>query len=333
MTATCTLQADASPASASFETYPFTVASFDVGGTKIGGALVRFASPDESPRVIGKRSVPTDAFRGGDAILDTLSSFASALIAEANEPVFGIGVGTAGHVDSRTGSIAYANEILPGWTGQPVAARLAHDHHLPVAVLNDVQAHALGEARWGAAQGSANCLMIAVGTGLGGGIIAEGRVLRGHHGFAGELGHSLHPAAAGITCVCGGVSHLESVASGSGIEARYREAGGGNASGGDIAQRARDGETLALRIIEQAGESLGEAIASWACMLDPQMVILAGSVCRAGKPWRDALERGFQRQIDPSLGDLPMLDAALGDSAALIGAAENLMDTQRAIAR
>lgn len=217
--------------------HPCTIAAFDVGGTKMAGALVRYSAADAAPTVDALRSVPTEAQRGGSAVLDTLASLVADVVADAEDDVVGIGVGTAGLVDVRTGGIAFANELMPGWTGQPVAERLSASLGLPVAVLNDVKAHALGEARWGAARGAQTCFVIAAGTGL------------------------------------------------------------------------------------------GEAIATWTDLLDPELVVLSGSVCNAGKAWRAALQEGFERQAPSVMHGLPIVDAALGSRAPLIGAAEYLLDT------
>lgn len=307
--------------------HPCTIAAFDVGGTKMAGALVRYSAADAAPTVDALRSVPTEAQRGGSAVLDTLASLVADVVADAEDDVVGIGVGTAGLVDVRTGGIAFANELMPGWTGQPVAKRLSASLGLPVAVLNDVKAHALGEARWGAARGAQTCFVIAAGTGLGGGIVANGRVLLGAHGFAGELGRTPCPDVLGTPRACGTASELESIAAGSGIEARYVEAGGERLAGDEIARRAADGEELARRIILEAGAVLGEAIATWTDLLDPELVVLSGSVCNAGKAWRAALQEGFERQAPSVMHGLPIVDAALGSRAPLIGAAEYLLDT------
>ena len=307
--------------------HPCTIAAFDVGGTKMAGALVRYSAADAAPTVDALRSVPTEAQRGGSAVLDTLASLVADVVADAEDDVVGIGVGTAGLVDVRTGGIAFANELMPGWTGQPVAERLSASLGLPVAVLNDVKAHALGEARWGAARGAQTCFVIAAGTGPGGGIVANGRVLLGAHGFAGELGRTPCPDALGTPRACGTASELESIAAGSGIEARYVAAGGERLAGDEIARRAADGEELARRIILEAGAVLGEAIATWTDLLDPELVVLSGSVCNAGKAWRAALQEGFERQAPSVMHGLPIVDAALGSRAPLIGAAEYLLDT------
>ena len=150
---------------------------------------MRYESADAAPQGVWNKSVSTEASRGGAAVLESIVGVAAAAMeasAGLGLKVLGIGVGTAGRVDAKTGSIAYANEIMPGWAGQPVAQRLRDVFGLPVAVLGDVQAHALGEARWGAAHGAQTCIVMAPGTGLGGGIIVNGRIVRGCHGFAGE---------------------------------------------------------------------------------------------------------------------------------------------------
>ena len=142
----------------------------------------------------------------------------------------------------------------------------------------------------------------------------------------GELGHTLCPEAAGILCSCGRQGHLESVASGSGIEACYQREGGEPLSGAEIAKRANEGEPLAKKIIEQAGFSLGAAIGSWANMFDPEKVIIAGSVTHAGPVWRDALSAGFYSQLPGAQEDLPIVDAELGHLAPIVGAAEFALD-------
>ena len=230
-------------------------------------------------------------------------------------------------MDAHDGSIAYANEIMPGWTGQPVGAALKEALGVPAAVLNDVQAHALGEARWGAGRGAQTCVVVAAGTGLGGGIIAHGSIVRGNHGFAGELGcvpNPLGPAALGVG---EGIVDLEAVAAGSGIEACYRALTGKALSGAEISRAANEGEEDARSIIRQAGYALGVSLAGWTNMLDPDLIILSGSVAKAGALWRSEIERGFAERISPVQSQLPIVDAELGGDAPLIGATEFLLDT------
>lgn len=306
--------------------YPFAVVAVDVGGTKIACGAVRYDAADAAPCVLLKRSVPTQAAEGGQAVLARIVTLVGEVLGDAAAQglqVAGIGVGTAGRVDVATGAIAYANDIMPGWTGQPVKARLQEAYGLPVAVLGDVQSHALGEARWGAARGAQTCVVLAPGTGLGGSVVAQGRIVLGAHGFAGEVGATMNPldAADGT---------LESVASGSGIEARYLALTGQAASGAEISQRAQAGEAAACEVITNAGRALGLALADLVSVFDPEVAVLSGSVTKAGALWRDALDEAFaQRTIGVQAG-LAIAYAALADDAPLIGAAEYLLDSLKA---
>lgn len=300
--------------------YPLSVVSVDIGGTKIAAAVVSYERRGAAPRVAWRTEVATHAEEGGEAVLSRVVGACREALSHAEGRVAGIGVGTAGRVDVRTGSIAHANELMPGWTGCAVRARLAEEFSLPVAVLGDVQAHALGEARWGAARGAQTCIVMAPGTGLGGGIICHGRIVRGAHGFAGEIGSTLNPLAVDD-------GNLESVASGSGIEARYRQATGDAVGGAEVSRRANEGEAAARRVIEDAGRALGLALAGWANMLDPEVAVVSGSVTKAGAAWRDALEKTYRSRVPAVLAELPIVDAALGSDAPLIGAAENLLDS------
>lgn len=312
--------------------HPFSVVALDVGGTKIAGALVTYPRKGARPDVSHLASVPTDAARGGAAVLDDMVEVAHGLIAQATHPVIGIGADTAGVVDPETGSIAYANQIMPGWTGRPVARRLTDELDLPASNMGDVHAHALGEARWGAAVGLHSCLMVGIGTGLGGAFILDGKIVRGFRGAAGHIGHTLHHLANDLPCACGGSSHAETVTSGTALCARYQGRRFGDeldpsCMGAEIARRAETGDQRAIEAIEFAGNALGQAVGSWCNILDPEAVVLSGSVVNAGPRWRYALEQGFQSQALTPLSDTRIIEGALGSRAPLIGAAENLLDS------
>lgn len=311
--------------------YPRTIVAVDVGGTKIAGAVVSYGRSGVSPAILHERTIPTDASRGGNAVLDDIVRLALELIAACDEPPLGVGVGTAGCVDPLTGSIAFANDLMPGWTGQPVAARLREATALPVAVMGDVHAHALGEARWGAARGMQSCLCVAAGTGLGGAFVADGAVMRGFRGAAGHLGHVQSPLAAGIPCACGASGHLESIASGTGLgilfDRLFPARAGEVAGGADVSRLAAAGDADAIEVLQASGRALGEALGSWANTFDPEVIVLSGSVLAAGEPWRAGMCEGFASMVMPLMRDTPIVDAALGGHAPLVGAAENLLDT------
>lgn len=314
---------------------PITVAAIDVGGTKVAGALVTYTGAGEPPTLSAQTSVPTEARKGGPQVLEKIVGLVARLADEAKASgvtLAGVGVGAAGVIDPASGNVRHAGGTMPGWSGLPLCTRLEEEFGLPVATLGDVQAHALGEARWGAARGAESCLCVGVGTGLGGAYVLGGKVLRGHRGAAGHIGHTLHPAAAGLTCSCGSTAHVETVTSGTAISAMYQGRSFGDEldptrMGDTVSKRANEGEPEAIAVIEAAGRALGEAIGSWCNIFDPELVVLSGTVTQAGPLWHRALDEGFKTQALAPLWETPILYAALGGNAPLIGAAENLMDT------
>lgn len=303
----------------------------DIGGTKVAGALAVLGGPGEAPSVEARRTMPTEAAKGGADLLERACAMAASLAGEAREAglePLGVGASSAGSIRESDGLVAFANDTIPGWRGQPLGAALARACGLPSAVMNDVHAHALGELRHGAAKGARTALMVAAGTGLGGAVIVDGHVLGGAHGFAGALlGHTIHPAAVGMPSGWPGSGHVESVVSGSGIEACYRARGGEGVPASEVARRAEEGEPLAREVIQLAGRALGESIVSWADVIDPELVVLSGSVCKAGPLWRAALEEGMASFASEELRGLRVADAQLGGDAPLVGAAERLLDT------
>lgn len=312
--------------------FPCNVIAIDLGGTKIAGALVHYAAEGQAPVITARTSVPTSPAEGGSAVLGRVIAVAQEMAAHSSQPVAGVGIAAAGCIDPADGSVLYANEIMPGWTGQPLAAATAKALGVPAFAMGDVHGHALGETRWGGAKGLSSCLFVAAGTGMGGAYVVDGKVLRGAHGAAGHIGHTIHPAAKGYTCACGGADHVEGVTSGTGIGALYQgvsltdPAFDPAVSGAEVSKRAAQGEEKAVATLRESGFALGQAIGSWANILDPAAIVLTGTVVNAGPLWREALEAGYASQAMPPMQSTPLLPALLEGDAPLIGAAENLLD-------
>lgn len=319
------------------------VIALDIGATKIAGGVVTYEECNLPPTVSCRMTASTLPQRGGDAVLVTVVELVGKLLQAAmgnagatdtvSDNIIGIGVGSSGTIDPVTGTVRYSSDIMPGWSNQPLCRRLTETYGLPAAALGDVQAHALGEARWGAARGAHSCLCVGVGTGLGGAFVLENQVVQGFRGHAGHVGHTIHPAATGLVCACGAPAHAELAASGTAIAAAYQNRSFADEldpelMGDEVARRANQGELEALAVIESAGRALGEALGSWCNLLDPELVVLCGSVTAAGHAWRAAVDEGFKSQIMPPLADMAIVYAALGPDAPLIGAAEHLLDTE-----
>lgn len=313
------------------------VCAVDIGGTKIACAIMEFPADGTRPHPVYEAEVPTEAAEGGEAVYGRVEGAVRRALDAFDGNVLGVGIGSAGVVDPKTGAIAYANEIMPGWGGIELGRRLAEALGLPVAVTGDVHAHALGEARWGVGRGHESVLCLGIGTGIGGAFYADGRVMRGFHGAAGHMGHIESTAAAGIACACGRSGHLESVASGTSIgrmfEERYGRVDPSRPTvGRDVNDLVAAGDERAIAVVTEAGHALGASLGSLANILDPEVIVLSGGVIHQGTGWRSetwhcAVAEGYASQALDPLQDTPILIGELEGDAPLIGAAEHLLDT------
>ncbi|OKI64005.1 ROK family protein [Micromonospora sp. CB01531] len=293
------------------------VVGVDIGGTKTAAALV---GPDG--KVLQHRDAPTPAQSGPEAVLDTAAGLAAGLVGAAGTGP--VGVGTAGTVDPATGRIRYATDSLPGWAGTPVADALAARLGRPVRVTNDVNAAALGECWAGAGRDRAHVLLVAAGTGLGGAVVRNGRVEAGARGAAGEVAHLPAPGAERLRCGCGRYGHLEAIASGTGLAAAYAIETGDRISGRAVADRAAAGDTAARQVVDRAGAVLGAVLAGLVALLDPDAVLVAGGAAGALLP---AASAAYAAELPAGWAGVPLLPAALGADAVVVGAARLATNT------
>ncbi len=290
-------------------------AGVDIGGTKTAAALV---TPDG--RVLARQKVATPAHEGPGAILDA----AAAAVTGFGTPVAAVGVGSAGVIDSAAGTVLAATDALPGWAGTRLRDGLRRRlGDAPVAVDNDVHAHLVGEAWRGAAVGYRQVLLVAVGTGIGGSMLLDGRIHHGAHHVAGHAGHMPVPAASGRPCGCGGHGHAEAVAAGPALPAAYLERGGAPVADGlaTVSARADDGDQLAAAVLAEGATALGQVIAGLVSMLDPELVVVVGGVSNCGPSWWEPLRATVATETLPRLADVPLVRGTLGGEAAVIGAA------------
>jgi glucokinase len=295
------------------------VAALDIGGTKTAAALVT-----HDGRVLDRVSAPTPGSAGAEAVLGTAADLVLFLRARVTtSTVRALGVGSAGVVDSSTGRIVSATDVLAGWAGTDLSGELSGRLDLPVVVVNDVHAHALGEARHGCATGRDTVLFVAVGTGIGAAWVVNGQVLPGAHFAAGHAGHQPSPHARSLTCTCGGRGHLEAIAAGPALAAEYgRRTGQPVPDLRAVAARAGDGDPVAQDVVRLGGTAVGSAIGGLVNLLDPHAVVVGGGVTGLGQPWWQALCEGVRREVLPAMGDVTvLLPSTLGADAPLLGAA------------
>jgi len=304
----------------------------DLGGTNLKLALL--ASDD---RIAARMTVPTGGADGHDAVIERMIDGVRALLAEnAVIHVTGIGIGVPGEVDMETGITGDLPNLPGRWRSVPVGPAIAGATGLPVGMINDAKAFALAEYRLGAAAGADTALCVTVGTGIGGSVIAHGRILYGLGAMAGEIGHLiLQPE--GPRCTCGNLGCAETLANGPAIvgEAVRRVVQGfttslTSMSEGDldaitpelVARAADAGDLVAMDVIDRAGSWLGITLAGAIALLAPEVVVIGGGVAPAGGRYFRAAEevaRSHTGVVD--IARIAFRPASLGYEAGVIGAA------------
>ncbi|MEC3851258.1 ROK family protein [Paenarthrobacter ureafaciens] len=318
------------------------VIGVDLGGTKTAAGVV-----SESGEVLMSGTIPTLNRTGGEAILDATAALVSGLVeraADAGLTASGVGVGSAGVIDAAAGTVVSATDAILGWTGTKLVAGLSARVGLPVRAVNDVHAHALGEAWLGAAAGTDSSLMVAFGTGVGGSFVLNASPLLGHRFVGGHVGHFASPYAVvdgnPLPCVCGGFGHVEAVASGPAIHAAYLRFGGPASEAADtrgvfaIAQDNHDagacsgsgagtGAVVAARAAVGLGaKAAGQALGGLINILDPEVVVVSGGLADAGELWWKPMETALRQELLAPLASVPVVRATLGNTAAVVGAAK-----------
>ena len=300
----------------------------DLGGTKTAAGVV-----SDKGEVLFSETIPTLNRYGGEAILGATASLIAGLMgraAAAGIIVEQVGVGSAGVIDARTGEVVSATDAILGWAGTAITAGLATRLDLQPAsirAVNDVHAHALGEAWTGAAAGTASSLLVAFGTGVGGSFVLDGKPVLGHRYVGGHVGHFASPYAfhdgQPLPCVCGRSGHVEAIASGPAIPEAYRRLGGEAHSpdARDVFALAANGDAAAFRTISTAAAAAGQAVGGLANILDPEVVVVSGGLTDAGDSWWRPMAQAVRTELLPALAGLPLLPASLGNAAAIIGAA------------
>jgi len=310
------------------------VLGMDLGGTKILAAVV-----DPKGRIQGEAKAKTRPQEGPQAVIERMAATARQAAREAGvkwEAVLGMGVGAPGPLNPETG-VVHHTPNLPGWNEIPLASHLSKALHIPVLLENDVNLGTLGEHALGAGQGTRDMVGIFVGTGVGGGLILDGRLRSGYRHAAAEVGHMV-VLAGGPVCGCGRQGCLEALASRTAIEREIRAGlaagreslisglskGGEPLTSGMLAEAFRRGDPLVTEVVSRAQWYLGLLTASIVNLIDPEMVVLGGGMVEAlGKefvsPIGQTARQHFIQQADADR--VQIVAARLGDHAGVLGAA------------
>ena len=296
------------------------IGAVDIGGTKIAVGVV-----DDDGKVQASAEAPTEAKRGYADALDRITAMLRDCAQRTGCTLRGIGIGSTGPVDPITGLIG-RTEFLKEWEGCNPVTDLADRLAVPVAMENDADAAALGEAHWGAGRGRNHLIFVTVGTGIGGGILINGKLYRGVDGAHPELGHQSLDAS-GPLCYCGLYGCWEVLARGdamaewmlantpSGIE-------GQTLTGKRVCELARAGDPLARRAVEREGHYLGLGIAHLITLFTPEVIVLGGSVMQSADLFLEQIHAEVRRgctQVPYEKTEIRL--ASLGPLTGLIGAA------------
>jgi glucokinase len=299
--------------------HPPTVIAIDVGGTSIKAALV---TADAALHCAQHTPTP----RGGEAALVRAIARAARDVALDGETrglrCSGVGVAAAGIIDEANG-VARRGANLH-WRNTALADRLQAELEMPVQLLQDARASALGEAIFGAGRDAESFLTIVLGTGVGGALVVESRPVRGAHGLAGEIGH-LQVDPQGLPCGCGGRGCVETLASASALSRRFAAATGERLRAEDVVTRALGGDGVARRLWDEAIGALAAALAASVTVLDCALVVIGGGMAAVGAPLLDQLGIELRRRLN--LVPPPELRlAVLGSASGLLGAAAAALD-------
>jgi glucokinase len=290
------------------------VLGFDLGGTDLKAAVVLADGTVE--RFV---KLPSRVDDGAEGPFRAIEEAARGLTGPG-ERIAAVGLGSPGVIDPRDGRLRGTTPHLPHWVERPLAADLRCLFAVPVAVDNDANAAALAEQRIGAARDAGVVVMLTLGTGIGCGIVIDGRRIRGAHGGAGELGH-VPLGRDGVSCRCGVADCVEPEASGSGLARAARERGLGDLDAAGVFACASTGDPVARELVAGFVDRLGAVIGTVVNVLNPDVVVIGGGVSNAGDalfvPLRAALER---YALATHRVGLRLVAAGLGERAGAVGA-------------
>lgn len=296
-------------------------------GIDVGGTTVKIGLFDSEGNLLSKKEIPTRTEHGGEAILPDIAEALKGF-GVAREDVLGIGIGVPGPVDDRglvnrcvnlNWGVFNLHEALGALTG------------LPVKAGNDANCAALGEYWKGGGMGSRSTVFVTLGTGVGGGIVIDGKILGGAHGVGGEIGHITVSAPDKHPCTCGKRGCVEQYASATGILRIAKEALAESGEDSlmrraeklsckDVFDAAKEQDALAVAVLEKVFDYLGEALASACCVCDPERIVLGGGVSKAGEYLLHGTEKHFKEHMFHACKGTEFSLAALGNDAGMYGA-------------
>lgn len=305
-------------------------------GIDVGGTTVKCGLFQTDGTLVDKWEIPTRTEDKGEHILPDVAEAILDKISEKSidkKEVAGVGIGIPGPINSK-GEAACAVNLY--WGFKPVAKELGELTGLPAKAGNDANVAALGEAWKGAAAGAQNVIMVTLGTGVGGGIIVDGKIVAGYHGAGGEIGHANICHEEAESCNCGNKGCLEQYTSATGIVRLAKKAladsqeesllrNKENLEAKDVLDAFKAGDSLAVRVMDEVGEKLGGALGIFAAVVDPEAIVIGGGVSKAGQPLIYCIQEHYKKYSFYLCKDVPIVTANLGNDAGIYGAAKMVL--------
>ncbi len=307
-------------------------------GVDIGGTTIKMSLFEMTGHMLEKWEIPTNTADNGSSILDDVASAIEGKLTEksiAKTDVAGVGIGVPGPVVDDTVVVRCVNL---GWGKVDVAKELGAKTGLKVKVGNDANVAALGEMWQGGGKGCKNVVMVTLGTGVGGGIIVNGKIITGSHGAGGEIGHIFADETETETCGCGKRGCLEQYGSATGAQRLAKRAlaadtrpsslrlRGAQLSAKDVFDAAKAGDEVALDVVEKMGKILGTGLANVACVVDPEVFVIGGGVSKAGPIITDVIQKYYMERTFSSCREAKFALASLGNDAGVYGCVYMLLN-------
>ncbi len=305
-------------------------------GVDVGGTTIKMGLFDLEGNVLDKWEIKTRTENGGVNVLPDIAEAIKAKISEksiAKEDVVGVGIGVPGPVDDK--GVVYKCVNL-GWGVLNINEELGRLLDMPVKGGNDANVAALGEMWKGGGQGFESIVVVTLGTGVGGGIIMNGKILTGAKGAAGEIGHIHVDDDEKDVCGCGNTGCLEQFASATGVVRLANRAlastdkmtvlKAGEVSAKDVWDAVKAGDEVAIEIAEEFGQYLGKGLAAVACVINPEAFVIGGGVSKAGTILLDYIRKNYTPYVFHASRDVQFTLATLGNDAGIYGAAKLVLD-------
>jgi len=315
-----------------------------VAGVDIGATSIDLVISDTASLPLARGSESSNVREGPRVILGRVVELISRMLVEKGlspELLYGIGVGVPGPVDFSQGKLV-SPPIMPGWDSFPIIQTLQDCFPTAqVVVDNDVNVMALGEVSQGIGKGIRNLIFVKIGTGIGAGIVSNGAIYRGTNGCAGDIGH-ICVKKDGPVCPCGNIGCLEAMAAGPaigerGIQAaldgksavlmKYYQAAEGKLRAEDVGDAAREGDPIAIEIIRESGQMIGDVLAGLVNFFNPGMIVIGGGVSAIGNLLLSSIRQAvLKRSLPLSTRDLQIVFSAIGPDAGVTGAVNLALD-------